>query len=289
MDAAYPIHPELFDRLYQDWSTLERFQRTRGVLRLMASVISELWDRNDTSLMIMPGVLPMASAKVVPELTRYLPDQWKPIIDADVEGTGSLPERIDRDRNNLGAYSACHRVARTTYLGSAPLPRDRRGIDRTRIVLGCVQPGEKPGVFGDALRHLAADATYLYNQQKRYWYDTKVSLAKTAADRALSNFDEHDADLEIGRRIQRLRPANPLGGVHVFPDGPGDVPDEDDAVRLVILPPTRHYERGGGSPAIEAARAHPRAASGRFSDQPQHGGVPRRREGTRTGVAPGDP
>jgi len=27
--AAYPIHPELFDRLYTDWSTLERFQRTR--------------------------------------------------------------------------------------------------------------------------------------------------------------------------------------------------------------------------------------------------------------------
>ena len=29
---AYPIHPELFDRLYQDWAALERFQRTRGVL-----------------------------------------------------------------------------------------------------------------------------------------------------------------------------------------------------------------------------------------------------------------
>jgi predicted AAA+ superfamily ATPase len=35
---AYPIHPELFDRLYNDWSTLDAFQRTRGVLRLMAAV-----------------------------------------------------------------------------------------------------------------------------------------------------------------------------------------------------------------------------------------------------------
>ena len=41
MRAAYPIHPELFDRLYQDWSTLDRFQRTRGVLRLMATVIPD--------------------------------------------------------------------------------------------------------------------------------------------------------------------------------------------------------------------------------------------------------
>ena len=36
---AYPIHPELFDRLYDDWSPLENFQKTRGVLRLMAAVI----------------------------------------------------------------------------------------------------------------------------------------------------------------------------------------------------------------------------------------------------------
>ncbi|MDD5805721.1 MAG: Swt1 family HEPN domain-containing protein, partial [Eggerthellales bacterium] len=38
MISCYPIHPEVFDRLYEDWATLERFQRTRGVLRLMASV-----------------------------------------------------------------------------------------------------------------------------------------------------------------------------------------------------------------------------------------------------------
>ena len=30
---ACPIHPEMFDRLYNDWSTLDKFQRTRGVLR----------------------------------------------------------------------------------------------------------------------------------------------------------------------------------------------------------------------------------------------------------------
>ena len=38
LQAAYPIHPEIFDRLYSDWSTLPKFQRTRGVLRLMEAV-----------------------------------------------------------------------------------------------------------------------------------------------------------------------------------------------------------------------------------------------------------
>ena len=47
--AAYPIHPELFDRLYEDWSTLARFQRTRGVLRLMSTVIYALWQASDAA------------------------------------------------------------------------------------------------------------------------------------------------------------------------------------------------------------------------------------------------
>ena len=255
MEAAYPIHPELFDRLYQDWSTLERFQRTRGVLRLMASVISVLWDRDDRSLMIMPGVVPMNSAGVVAELTRYLADQWKPIIDADVDGAGSLPERLDRERENLGQLGACRRVARTTYMGSAPLPASRKGVDRTRVILGCVQPGERPGLFNDALRHLSDDATYLYNQQMRYWYDTKPSLTRLAADRALSHFEDADADEHLRRLIYGMPRARPLGGVHVFPESPGDVIDENDSVRLVVIHPDSPFERGDTSPAIEVAAA----------------------------------
>jgi predicted AAA+ superfamily ATPase len=60
LKASYPIHPELSDRLYGEWSTLERFQRTRGVLRLVATVIYELWRRSDPGLLIMSGTLPWA-------------------------------------------------------------------------------------------------------------------------------------------------------------------------------------------------------------------------------------
>ena len=56
LEKAYPIHPELFDQLYTCWGSLEKFQRTRGVLRLMAQVIHELWINNDPSVMIMPGM-----------------------------------------------------------------------------------------------------------------------------------------------------------------------------------------------------------------------------------------
>jgi predicted AAA+ superfamily ATPase len=58
MEAAYPIHPELFDRLYNDWGGLDKFQRTRGVLRLMASVIHKLWEGQDGGLLILPASVP---------------------------------------------------------------------------------------------------------------------------------------------------------------------------------------------------------------------------------------
>jgi predicted AAA+ superfamily ATPase len=121
--AAYPIHPELFDRLYNDWSTLDKFQRTRSVLRLMAAVIHTLWDRHDTSLLILPATVPIDEQSVRNELTRYLDDPWVPVIENDVDGPNSLPLRLGRDNPNLGRYSACRRVARTIYLGSAPTLR----------------------------------------------------------------------------------------------------------------------------------------------------------------------
>ena len=70
MISCYPIHPEIFDRLYEEWATMERFQRTRGVLRLMAAVIHELWMANDASAMIMPGSLPLDIPVVKEELIR---------------------------------------------------------------------------------------------------------------------------------------------------------------------------------------------------------------------------
>ena len=100
--AAYPIHPELFDRLYEDWSTLERFQRTRGVLRLMSTVIYALWRANDAYPLIMPATIPLSDPRVFDDLTQYLEDSWKSIIDSDVDGPGALPARIDQDRPVFG-------------------------------------------------------------------------------------------------------------------------------------------------------------------------------------------
>lgn len=116
IQAAYPVHPEIFDRLYTDWSTLVKFQRTR-VLRLMAAVIHGFWEKGDRSPLILPSTIPIDDQRVQFELTQYLSDNWMPIIEKDVDGPNSLPLRIDSDVPNLGKVSATRCVARTIYLG----------------------------------------------------------------------------------------------------------------------------------------------------------------------------
>jgi len=98
---------------------------------------------------------------------------WKPIIEKDVDGPNALPLAIDSEVPNLGKFAACRRLARTIYLGSAPTATaaHHRMEDR-RVKLGCVMPGESSAVFGDALRRLASEASYLYQDGPRYWYST---------------------------------------------------------------------------------------------------------------------
>ena len=95
--AAYPIHPEIFDRLYTDWSTLVKFQRTRSVLRaaccvlrLMAAVIHSLWEKGDKNPLILLANISIDDPRVQSELTRYLSDNWVPVIEKDVDGPGPI-------------------------------------------------------------------------------------------------------------------------------------------------------------------------------------------------------
>jgi predicted AAA+ superfamily ATPase/N-acetylmuramoyl-L-alanine amidase len=251
---AYPIHPELFDRLYTDWSTLDKFQRTRGVLRLMAAVIHSLWEREDGNLLIMPATIPIDDPSVQFELTRYLDDQWTPVISKDVDGENSLPLKIDRDVPNLGRYSACRRVARTIYVGSAPTQRAaNRGIDDWQVKLGCVQPGEATATFGDAIRRLTDRATYLYVDGSRYWYSTQPTVTRLADDRA-GQLHEHDVLDEIVKRLRdEARSRGDFHRVHACL-GSSDIPDEHEA-RLIILSPEYPHTKGQpDSPARKEAQ-----------------------------------
>jgi len=256
LTASYPIHPELFQRLYDDWSTLPNFQRTRGVLRLLAKTIEDLWESGSKDVMIMPSSMPLDDNKVKNELLRYLPNEWEPIISQDVDGEGAIPVRIDANNINLGRLSACKRLARSIYMGTAPGSGTAKpGIGDQRIKLACAMPGEAPAVFGDALRRLGDQARFLNQDGDRYWLDTKPNLNRTADEHKQSYLNDRASLLvELNQKLDREgKTRGAFAGLHLTPPNSAAVPDEP-ATRLVVVPSQYPHKKGGESAALTWAQ-----------------------------------
>ena len=258
LEKAYPIHPELFDLLYTTWGSLEKFQRTRGVLRLMAQAIHELWMNGDPSVMIMPGSVAVSSPRVEPELLHYLDVSWQSIIAGDVDGTTSTPYKIDQSAPNLNRYSATRRVARAIFMGTAPTHQQQNtGLDDKQINLGVVQPGERPSIFGDALRRLTNQAKFMHADLSRYWYSMSASLNRIAADRAAQLEDALVAvtvDRELTRYVNGLADRGHFDAVQVAPASSAEVPDEAGGVRAVVLGVAHPHNGRDASDALKEAK-----------------------------------
>ncbi len=244
---AYPIHPEVFDRLYEDWTTIDGFQRTRGVLKLMAKVIYRLWKDDNKDLMILPGSLPLYDGSTRNELTYYLPAGWDAVIEKDIDGDRAETTELENKEPRFGPVNAARRVARTMFLGSAPssVPTKPgiRGLDRARVLLGCLQPGQTSATYADALNRLADRLHYLNSSgdkaqdATRFWFDTRANLRREMEDRKRRFDDGNDVRGKIGRgaqeaRRQLRRSSTASTSSRRMPTCP-----DDGALRLVVLPP----------------------------------------------------
>lgn len=225
-------------------------QWMRGVLRIMASVIHVLWERQDPGLLIMPSSIPLDELTVQPLLTYYLEDPWIPVIERDIDGPNSLPLQLDQENPNLGRYSATRRVSRTVFMGSAPLQHSaNKGLEDRQIRLGCAQPGESVATFGDSLRRLADRAYHLYVEGNRYWYSTQQTVLRLAQDRA----SQYDRDTVLEEIEKRLRKEAAYQGdfvkIHACPGSTGDVPDDRETRLVILRPELCHSSNSETSPA----------------------------------------
>ncbi len=268
MKACYPVHPEIFERLNSDWSSIPRFQRTRGVLRMMASCISRLYLDNDPSPLIMPANLTLSDPALADEFVKLLGEQWRPVLE-EADREGSRTDNIDRTSpQRFGAVGgAARRTARSIFLGSAPSGAVR-GVEPRRIHLGVVQPGHGVSVYDEALARMSGSLYYLYEAGARRYFHVEENLNKVAADR-----DAALTGREVDERIvQDLHEAvGRRSDVIVCPERSEHVQDSDD-VRLVVLPP--------GSPLPSRSQERDEAGEWALRILDDRGGAPRVRKNT---------
>ena len=236
MKKCYPIHPEIFDRLYHDWSAIPAFQRTRGVLRIMASCVSRLYQKQDPSPLVMPANLTLDDSALADEFSKLLGrqgGQWSPVL-TEVDSDGSLTDQIDMDATAfLDVGGAARRVARTIFLGSAT-GRAVKGITTRHIHLGTVVPGQGVSIYNDALSRMSGNLFFLYNLDDRYYFNAEENLNKVAKDRS-QQYTNEDIHKEIVYRLKAAIGKTPE--VQVCPTSPSEVQDLETR-QFIILHPT---------------------------------------------------
>lgn len=302
MVQSYPIHPEVFTQLYEEWTTIEGFQRTRGVLKLMAKVIYRLWQDNNMDLMILPGSLPLYDGSARNELVYYLGPGWDPVIDRDIDGERAETTVLETKETRFGSVQAARRVARTVFLGSAPSSVTTkpgiRGLDRARVLLGCLQPGQTSSLYSDALNRLADQLHYLNSsgdkalEATRYWFDTRANLRREMEERKKRFEDKNEVRGRMAEVLKKLTSsATFFDGAHIFTPH-SDVPD-DGALRLIVLAPEQFYSREESRLAFDGVHDYVRnhGTTPRYRGNrliflaPDHGALTRLRDCIRIALA----
>ena len=191
------------------------------------------------------------------ELTQYLQDSWKAVIDADVDGPNAEPVKIDAGKPLFGQRSLTRRLARTVFFGAAPtIGSAHKGLETQRVFLGTATPGDVPGNFHSALAALADRATYFYSAGGQVLVRPAGQhlAARQGPGRAAARRGGLRRDRPAPRRA-RPKTRGAFAGVHVCPEDAADIPDIDEA-RLVILHPKLTHKRGvSDSDAIAFAKS----------------------------------
>jgi hypothetical protein len=252
--AAYPVHPELFRVLQTDWSGLEKFQKTRGVLKMMAQIVYRLWRDQHAGPMILPGDVPLTDDKVRTNALVPLPTGYDAVIAKEVAGDLSKPAQIEARSPSVGKNRAVTRGATALFMATSPHGSTNRGIEIARVRMACAVPGEQPSIFSEGLRRLGENAAYLYSAGENYWFSPIASLNQEAEDRARS-LPPNEVEAEIIGLLRGEERDKGVGflRVHAAPDDPLGIDDAYEAALIILPPMAWHRGRDADTPAMKLA------------------------------------
>ena len=236
----YPFNPELLTTLNRKTSTIPNFQKTRGILRLLAQAIRDLWKKKPKDCyLICPHRLDLADDQIANDLTSRLDrPQYKQVIEADIaspkKGTLSHAQEIDLEFTEAGRPPYAQRVATTVFLHSL-VQTGQSGVDPAELRLAVLQPGDDPGILDKAIQRLD-DCWFFDYDGHRYRFKTEPSPKKMVDDE-MGMVGKIKAKSELDDRIKKIWKKGIFAPVF-FPAEAGDVDDDAQAPKLVIP----HYD-----------------------------------------------
>jgi len=231
---AYPFHPETIDVLFERWGTIPTFQRTRGVLRLLAEIVHDNFIRQDPSPLIQPANINLSNSRIRRMFVDHIGEVFESVLGSDVVGEDARTVKIDRQMGSEYAkFKVATGLATSIFFYSFPAT-ERRGISIQRLRVAFLREGIPPAIVGDALKKLEDidGPLYLHFEKGLYYFSSQVGLNRIILDKEEA-IKEEEIKEEIKRRIEKI--AGKDFEVYVWPASNADIPD-NKKLKLVILP-----------------------------------------------------
>jgi hypothetical protein len=242
---AYPFHPEMIDLLFERWSTYSTFQRTRGVLRLLAEVVADLYQREHSAPLIQPAHLNLASPAIRRELIKHIGNEYEGVIAADIADGNAKAQTIDREMGSEYArFGVASGLATAIFFGSFS-GSEKKGLGIQRLRLAVLREGIQPPLVGDALRRLEEELWYLHVEGGVYSFSSQPNLNRVIVEKEEAVGDELIAE-EIRARLEKC--AGSELRVTLWPKASQDVPDTKE-LKLAILAP-EHTKQNDATSAL---------------------------------------
>ncbi|MBB1285247.1 DUF499 domain-containing protein [Flavisolibacter sp. BT320] len=241
---SYPFHPELIDIFKVRWASHHDFQRTRGVLRLLAAIVSDLWKRQQSltgpNLLIHSGHINLSNLDALTgQLKRLYGNGYDAVISADVSGSSSNAFKVDSNKREYGQWYLTQSIATVILMNSFGSDGANKGLSIPDIKLHLLVPdGFNHNSINGALDELESSAYYLYYAQtggagKRYWFHTKPNI-NILINQAKSDIQVPDIEAEVIRRIKEKERF--MHSFNVLIDPLSDIPEQLKPTLIILSP-----------------------------------------------------
>lgn len=229
-EKSYPFLPQVIDVLYKRWGTLQKFQRTRGVLRLLSIVVHVLLKTDKPFISL--GDFDLSNEQLAHELVRHLDDQFYGVIASDI-GDGSGASKVNKMLpQNLWAKELGTRAARAIFMYSHSGAENTRGATDKEVMRATLSRGIESANIDTVLKEFQNQLFYLNTKDGKYIFTKEANILKMKLDK-MENIDPRELE-EAERRLIQDNTSSDKFKVVVWPKNSKDI-ENSPSMKLVIL------------------------------------------------------
>ena len=229
---SYPFLPHVIDVLYHRWGTITRFQRTRGVLRLLSRVINSM--KTSDKDFITLADFDLSNDAIRGELVDLLDPQFNGVIAKDITDSNSGSAKVnqmipEQYRGSMLGIRAATAIFMYSHSGGATI----NGAMESEVKRATCSRGIPAAQVGEVLNMFRNHLFYLSVSHDRYLFTKEANVLKIKMG-IMDNIKQQELDDAERSLIKKNLGTGKKLRVTVWPTGSKDI-ENSAPLKLIII------------------------------------------------------